>query len=69
MDSLQCRHFLWVHECFCSQKRHVETPEREEEIGRVKGSGERVGREKKKRLPQNTMKMRNTPWAFIIFSP
>ena len=24
---LQCRRFLWVHECFCSRKHHVETPE------------------------------------------
>ena len=26
------------------------------------GSGEGVGREKRKRLPENTVKMRNTPY-------
>ena len=50
----------------CSQKRHVETSWREEEMGQVKGSGEvgwgggGAGREKRKRLPANTVKMRNT---------
>ena len=34
---------------------------REEEMGRVKGSGKGEGREKRKRLPENTVKMRNTP--------
>ena len=51
--SLQCRRFLLV--------RHVETSRREEEMGQVKGSGEGAGREKRKRLPENTAKMRNTP--------
>ena len=39
-NSLQCRRFLRVRKCFCSRNR------REEEMGRVKGSGEEVGREK-----------------------
>ena len=32
----------------CSRKRYVETSRREEEMGRVKGSGEGAGREKRK---------------------
>ena len=51
VTSLQCRRFLGARKCFCSRKRHVETSRREEEIGRVKGSGEgagnRRGREEK----------------------
>ena len=39
--SLQCRRFLRVRKCFCSRKRHVETPRREEKIRRVKGCRER----------------------------
>ena len=30
-------------------------------MGQVKGSGEGAGREKRKRLPENTVKKRNTP--------
>ena len=26
--SLQCRHFLWAHKSFCSQRRHFETQKR-----------------------------------------
>ena len=40
------------------QKCHVET---KEETRRVKGRGEGAGREKRKRLPENIVKMRNTP--------
>ena len=39
--SPQCRRFLRVHKCFCSQKCHVETSRREEDMGRVKEGGER----------------------------
>ena len=39
--SLQCRRFLREHKCFCLRKRHVETSRRQEEIRRVKESGER----------------------------
>ena len=46
--SLQCRRFLRGRKCFCSRKGHVETSRREEEMGRVKGSGKGVGREKRK---------------------
>ena len=46
--SLQCKRFLRARKCFCSRKRHVETSRREEEMGRVKGSGKGVGREKRK---------------------
>ena len=44
--SLQCRCFLRAHKCFCSQKHHVETSRREEEMRRVKESREGAGREK-----------------------
>ena len=46
-DSLKCRRFLRARKCFCSRKRHVETFRREEEIGRVKGSRDEAGREKR----------------------
>ena len=40
---------VFVERTICSRKRDVETSRREEEIGRVKGSGEGLGREKRKR--------------------
>ena len=46
-DILKCRRFLRARKCFCSRKRHVETSRREEEIGRVKGSRDEAGREKR----------------------
>ena len=46
--SLQCRHFLWVCECFCSQKRHLETPEERRKWDESKEVGEGVEREKRK---------------------
>ena len=37
--SLHRKRFLRVRDCFCSRRRHVETPKREVELGQVKGSG------------------------------
>ena len=59
--AVACSAGVFFERAICSRKRDVETSRREEEIGRVKGSGEGVGREKRKRLPENTVKMRNTP--------
>ena len=36
---------VFFERAICSRKRHVETSRREEEMGRVKGSGEGAGRE------------------------
>ena len=36
---MQCRRFLLVRECFCSRKRHVETPEERRNWGESKGAG------------------------------
>ena len=58
---LACSAGVFFERAICLRKRHVETSRREEEMGRVKGSGEGAGREKRKRLPENTVKMRNTP--------
>ena len=58
---IACSTGVFFERATCSRKRLVETPRREEEMGRVKGSGEGAGREKRKRLPENTVKMRNTP--------
>ena len=38
----------------------LKLPEERRKWGESKGAG-RVGREKRKRLPENTVKMRNTP--------
>ena len=59
---MACSAGVFSERAICSRKHHVETSQREEEMGRVKGSGEGVGREKRKRLPENTVKMRNTPY-------
>ena len=40
-----CSAGVFFERAICSRKRDVETSRREEEIGRVKGSGEGVGRE------------------------
>ena len=58
---LACSAGVFFGCAICSRKCHVETSGREEEMGRVKRSGEGAGREKRKRLPENTVKMRNTP--------
>ena len=42
---LACRAGVFFEGEICSQKHHVETSRREEEMGRVKGSGEGTGRE------------------------
>ena len=44
---LACSAGVLFERAVCSRKRHVETSRREEEIGRVKGSGEGAGREKR----------------------
>ena len=59
--NLVCSAGVFFELAIFSRKRHVETSRREEEMGRVKGSGEGAGRKKRKRLPENTVKMRNTP--------
>ena len=47
---------------FARESAMLKVPEeRREEMGRVKGSGEGARREKRKRLPKNTVEMRNTP--------
>ena len=52
MPSISFSYFLassagvFFERAICSRKRHVETSRREEEMGRVKGSGEGAGREK-----------------------
>ena len=58
---IPCSAGVFFEHAICSRKRHVENSRRGEEMGRVKGSGEGAGREKRKRLPANTVKMRNTP--------
>ena len=58
---LACNAGVFFDRAICSRKRHVETSRREEEMRRVKGSGEGAGREKRKRPPENTVKMRNNP--------
>ena len=42
---LACSAGVFFERAICSRKRHVETSRREEEMGRVKGSGEGAGRE------------------------
>ena len=59
--AVACIAGVFFERAICSRKGHVETSRREEEMGRVKGSGKGAGREKRKRLPENTVKMRNTP--------
>ena len=52
---------------FFSQKRHVESPKARRKWGESKGTGKgggggaAKGERRKKRLPENTVKMRNTP--------
>ena len=61
VSDLARRAGVFFGRAICSRNRHVETSRREEEMGRVKGSEEGGGGEKRKRLPENTVKMRNTP--------
>ena len=49
--SVACSAGVFFERAICSRKRHVETSRREEEMGRVKGSGEGAGREKRIFLP------------------
>ena len=44
-----CSAGVFFGRAICLRKRHVETSRIEEEMGRVKGSGEGAGREKRKR--------------------
>ena len=60
-SNIACSAGVFFERAICSRKRYVETSRREEEMGQVKGSGEGAGREKRKRLPENTVKMRSTP--------
>ena len=46
---IACSAGVFFERAICSRKRHVETSRREEEMRRVKGSGEGAGREKRKR--------------------
>ena len=61
MVDLACSAGVFFERAIWSRKGHVGSSRREEEMGRVKVSGEGAGREKRKRLPENTVKMRNTP--------
>ena len=56
-----CSAGVFFERAICLRKCHIETSRIEEEMGRVKGSREGAGREKRKRLPENTVKMRNAP--------
>ena len=47
-DAIACSAGVFFERAICSRKRHVETSRREEEMGRVNGSGEGAGREKRK---------------------
>ena len=40
-SSVQCRRLLQARECFCSRKRHVETPTDREKLGESKEAGQR----------------------------
>ena len=42
-------------------KGHVETRKEGRKWGESKGAGKGTGREKRKHLPENTVKIRNTP--------
>ena len=46
-STLACSAGVFFELAICSRKRHVETSRREQEMGRVKGSGEGAGREKR----------------------
>ena len=48
--TLACSAGVFFKRAICSRKRRVETSRREEEMGRVKGSGKGARREKRKRL-------------------
>ena len=48
MQNVACSVGVFFDRAICSRKRHVETSRREEEMRRVKGSGEGAGREKRK---------------------
>ena len=43
-EEVACSAGVFFERAICSRKRHVETSRREEEMGRVKGSGEGAGR-------------------------
>ena len=47
INELACSAGVFFERVICSRKRHVETSRREEEMGRVKGSGEGAEREKR----------------------
>ena len=49
INELACSAGVFFERAIGSRKRHVETSRREEEMGRVKGSGEGAGREKRKK--------------------
>ena len=64
--SLQCRRCLRVRECFCSRKRHVETPEERMKWGESKGAGRgRKEREEKITFAQS----KHRTLQSIIYSP
>ena len=69
--SLQCRRFLRVHECFCSQKRHVGTPEEKRKWGESKGAGKGGGggeREEKITFAQSKHGLSNWTLQSKIYS-
>ena len=64
--SFSARRFLWALNLLA--KRHVETSRREEEMGRVKGSGEGAGREKVP-LPLSFFRPRTYRKGYYFYSP
>ena len=62
-SSLQRRRFLRARKCFCSRKRHVETSRREEEMGRVQGSGGGGGKREEK---SRTRLWTGLDWTFSL---
>ena len=70
---LACNAGVFFGRTICSRNRHVETSRREEEMGRVKGSGEGAGREKKKTpslpLPLSFFRPRTYRKGYYFYSP
>ena len=51
-----CRRFLRARKCFCSRKHRVVTPKLRRKWSESKRAGEGAGTEKRKSLPENTVK-------------
>ena len=65
---LACSAGVFFERAICSRKRHVETFRREEEMGRVKGSGEGAGREREEKTPaRKQCESEKHPLIFFFF--